>query len=179
LSEDEHEENMSANHNRFQSQPHDGSVHDGKGHDGKPMVRVVSFGFKKNDLPSSNLMLDVRFLKNPYWVEELRPLTGKDERVRSYVMEQTQAKDFVGNLLRLIEQFVPAMVATKTSTVTIAIGCTGGQHRSVAVAEALSEQLSHDYPDYHVSVLHRELDFDYQPAGISHENRSLAEGGHQ
>jgi UPF0042 nucleotide-binding protein len=146
LSENENGKNMSTNHNHH--------------HDGKPLVKVVSFGFKKNDLPSSNLMLDVRFLKNPYWVEELRPLTGKDERVKSYVMNQDQAKDFVDNLLRLIEQLVPALLSTKTNTVTIALGCTGGQHRSVAVAEELSKILSHDYPDYHVSVLHRELDFE-------------------
>jgi UPF0042 nucleotide-binding protein len=149
-------------------------------HDARPLVKVVSFGFKKNDLPTANLMLDVRFLKNPYWVEELRPLTGKDERVASYVMDQTQAKDFVGNLLRLIEQFVPAMLEAKTNTVTIAIGCTGGQHRSVAVAEALSNILSQDYPDYHVTVMHRELDFDCEPAAAgNHDHRKVIEGGHQ
>jgi UPF0042 nucleotide-binding protein len=123
----------------------------------KPQVKVVSFGFKKNDMPNANLMLDVRFLKNPYWVEELRPLTGRDERVRAYVMEQDHAKNFVGNLLRLLEQFVPALLAAKTNSVTIAIGCTGGQHRSVAVSEELGKILRSDYPDYHVVVEHREL----------------------
>ncbi len=133
----------------------------------KPLVKVVSFGFKKNDIPAANLMLDVRFLKNPYWVEELRPLTGQDQRVKDYVMDQTQAKDFVTNLLRLIENCVPAMLSTKTNTVTIAIGCTGGQHRSVAVAETLSQQLKIDYPDYHVTLWHRELDLDLETAAAA------------
>jgi UPF0042 nucleotide-binding protein len=165
LSEDKNGKNMSAHH-----------VH----HDGKPLVKVVSFGFKKNDMPSANLMLDVRFLKNPYWVEDLRPLTGKDERVRNYVMDQTQAKDFIGNLLRLIEQFVPAMLSTKTNTVTIAIGCTGGQHRSVAVAEELSNILSQDYPHYHVTVVHRELEFDGDRAASgAGDHRKVVEGSHQ
>ncbi|MBU6451505.1 MAG: hypothetical protein KGS72_06990 [Cyanobacteria bacterium REEB67] len=145
-------------------------------HDGKPQVKVISFGFKKNDLPNANLMLDVRFLKNPYWVEELRPLNGKDERVRNYVMEQDHAKDFVGNLLRLLEQFVPALLATKTNHVTIAIGCTGGQHRSVAVVEALSQILKRDYPNYHVIVEHRELGVD--GGGIATAKAGHAGGPH-
>lgn len=164
MSEREHGKNMSGNNNH---------------HDGKPLVKVVSFGFKKNDMPPANLMLDVRFLKNPYWVEELRPLTGKDERVRNYVMDQTHAKAFVDNLLRLIEQFIPAMLEAKTTnTVTIAIGCTGGQHRSVAVAEELSDILSQDYPHYHVSLMHRELEFDLEPAAAAAgEHRQAIEGG--
>jgi UPF0042 nucleotide-binding protein len=149
-------------------------------HDGKPLVKVVSFGFKKNDIPDSNLMLDVRFLKNPYWVEELRPLTGRDERVRNYVMDQDMAKDFVVNLLRLIELVVPAMLSAKSNTVTIAIGCTGGQHRSVAVAEALSKQLTDDYPDYHVKLWHRELDLDCEAAAAaSSDHLAVVEGGLQ
>jgi len=160
---------MTANHNH---------------HDGKPLVKVVSFGFKKNDVPAANLMLDVRFLKNPYWVEELRPLTGRDQRVKSYVMDQSHAQEFMANLLRLIEQFVPALLEAKTHSVTIAIGCTGGQHRSVAVAEELSRVMSSDYPQYHVTVWHRELemdvdmDSDCEPAtAAAGEHRS--EGGHQ
>jgi hypothetical protein len=145
-------------------------------HDGKPQVKVISFGFKKNDLPNANLMLDVRFLKNPYWVEELRPLTGRDPRVRSYVMEQDHAKEFTGNLLRLLEQFVPALLATKTNHVTIAIGCTGGQHRSVAVVEALAEILKLDYPAYHVIIEHRELGVD--GGGAASANATHAGGSH-
>jgi len=161
--------------------------------DGKPLVKVVSFGFKKNDVPAANLMLDVRFLKNPYWVEELRPLTGRDERVKDYVMDQRLAQDFLGNLLRLIEQFVPALLEAKTHSVTIAIGCTGGQHRSVAVAEELSRLMTEDYPQYHVTVWHRELDIDLdmdsnsdsecEPAaagtGDQQKVLGMVEGGHQ
>ncbi len=85
--------------------------------------------------------------------------------MKNYVMDQTHAKAFVVNLLRLIEQVVPAMLEAKTTnTVTIAIGCTGGQHRSVAVAEELSDILSQEYPHYNVSLLHRELDLDCEPA---------------
>lgn len=147
----------------------------------KLQVKVVSFGFKKNDVPDSNLMLDVRFLKNPHWVEDLRPLTGRDARVQKYVMDQSEAQEFLANLRRLVMQFIPAMLEAKTHIVTIAVGCTGGQHRSVAVAEELSHFLADQYPQYHVTIWHRELDVDVvcEPAAAAAGDHRKAEGGHQ
>jgi len=121
-------------------------------------VNVVSFGFKNGDPPHANVVLDVRFLKNPFWVDELKPLTGRDEPVQKYVMEQASAQEFMGNLIALVSQVMPAMFDTKTDNFTIALGCTGGQHRSVAVAEELAQKLQNSYPAYQVSLSHRELD---------------------
>jgi len=121
-------------------------------------VSVVSFGFKNGNPPEANVVLDVRFLKNPFWVDELRPLTGRDAPVHKYVMEQSSAQEFMGNLFALVSQVMPAMFAAKTDNFTIALGCTGGQHRSVAVAEELAQKLQSTYPHYEVSLSHRELD---------------------
>lgn len=124
----------------------------------RKVVKVVSFGFKQGNPPHANMLMDVRFLKNPYWVEELRALTGLDFRVRNYVMEQEQAKDFLARLMELVSQVLPAMFSTKTAVFTVALGCTGGQHRSVSVAEALAQSLRETYPEYDVHVSHREID---------------------
>ncbi len=121
-------------------------------------VSVVSFGFKNGNPPQANVVLDVRFLKNPFWVEELRPLTGRDAPVQKYVMEQISAQEFMGHLFTLVSQVMPAMFDTKTDNFTIALGCTGGQHRSVAVAEELAQKLQSSYPHYQISLSHRELD---------------------
>lgn len=127
-------------------------------HSDKKVIKVVSFGYKQGNPPHANMLMDVRFLKNPYWVEELRALTGLDFRVRNYVMEQEPAKEFLRKLLELVSQVIPAMFATKTVSFTVALGCTGGQHRSVSVAESLADALRETYPEYDVHVCHREID---------------------
>lgn len=121
-------------------------------------ISIVSFGYKAAHPPSANMLFDVRFLKNPFWVEDLRPLCGLDASVRSYVMEQEAARIFLANMLTMLDQVLPLMFATKTAHFTVALGCTGGQHRSVSVAEELKSELSERYPDFMVEVSHRELE---------------------
>lgn len=121
-------------------------------------IKVISFGYKNGAPPLANLVLDVRFLKNPYWVEALRPLTGKDEPVKRYVLEQQLASDLLDSLTNMLSHVIPVMLETKTTTFRIALGCTGGQHRSTAVAEALAERLKERFPNFTVQIEHRELD---------------------
>lgn len=128
-------------------------------------VLVVSFGYKNGGAPAANLLIDVRFLKNPFWVEELRPLTGREKPVRDYVVEQSEAQELLANAMRLVSPVIPAMFGAKSDTFTVAFGCTGGQHRSVAMAEAFCERLKNQFPDYQISVKHRELE-KMQVAGI-------------
>jgi RNase adapter protein RapZ len=120
-------------------------------------VEIVSFGFKNGAPPPANIVLDVRFLKNPYWVDELRPLTGLDAPVRKYVLDQTLAQDVLENLIKLVEHTAPAMLKAKVNTFIIALGCTGGQHRSTAMVEALGERVRSHFTEYNVTCSHREL----------------------
>lgn len=140
-------------------------------------VNVLSFGFKKGDAPQANVVMDVRFLKNPFWVEELRPLTGRDQPVKDYVMEQSSAQEFMGNLKAMVSHVIPAMFLNQANidSFTIAVGCTGGQHRSVAVAEEVAKFLKDSYPHYKVSLSHRELD-QITSACQSEESLALQEG---
>ena len=95
------------------------------------------FGFKYGSPRDADLVLDVRFLPNPHWVEELRPLPGTDEPVRDYVQGQPQYRGFMERLEALLDVVVPGYVAEGKSYLTVAVGCTGGRHRSVVVAEEL------------------------------------------
>ena len=108
---------------------------------GKLALTLLTFGFKNGPPRDADLTLDVRFLPNPHYVDELRPLTGLDEAVREYVESGTQAGEFYGRLLPLLEFLVPAYVAEGKSHLTIAIGCTGGRHRSVTVADRIRRSL--------------------------------------
>ncbi len=108
---------------------------------GKLALTLLTFGFKNGPPHDADLTLDVRFLPNPHYVDELRPLTGLDEGVREYVESGTQAGEFYGRLLPLLEFLVPAYVAEGKSHLTIAIGCTGGRHRSVTVADRIRRDL--------------------------------------
>ena len=105
-------------------------------------VSVVSFGFKHGIPLDVDTMFDVRFIPNPYYDEALRPLTGRDEAVRQFVLDQAATQDFLGRVEGLFESLIPAYRNEGKSYLTIAIGCTGGQHRSVAIAEALSLRLA-------------------------------------
>ena len=129
----------------------------GKEPGGKLALTLLTFGFKNGPPRDADLTLDVRFLPNPHYVDELRPLTGMDEQVRAYVESGTQAGEFYGRLLPLLEFLVPAYVTEGKSHLTIAIGCTGGYHRSIAIAEALAEWLRQQDLGP-VAVFHRELD---------------------
>ncbi|HWO47365.1 MAG TPA: RNase adapter RapZ, partial [Solirubrobacterales bacterium] len=99
----------------------------------KLALTLLTFGFKNGPPRDADLTLDVRFLPNPHYVDELRPLTGHDLAVREYVESGTQAGEFYGRLLPLLEFLVPAYVTEGKSHLTIAVGCTGGRHRSITV----------------------------------------------
>jgi UPF0042 nucleotide-binding protein len=118
-------------------------------------VSLISFGFKYGTPRDADLVLDVRFLPNPHWVDELRPLPGTDERVCAYVESQPQYGEFVKRLRELLDVVVPGYVSEGKAYLTIAIGCTGGRHRSVVVAEDLARYFhERDMP---ITVDHRDL----------------------
>lgn len=127
--------------------------------DSQPLlaVTVMSFGYKEGAPPSANVVFDVRFLKNPFWVEELRPLTGMDRPVQDYVLGQPLADEFLNSVVRLLETLLPRLVELKIPDFSIAFGCTGGQHRSATMVEALCDRLRQMYPQYRISRVHREL----------------------
>ena len=129
------------------------------GHDDshKLALTLLTFGFKNGPPRDADLTLDVRFLPNPHYIDELRPLTGLDPKVREYVESGTQAGEFYGRLLPLLEFLVPAYVTEGKSHLTIAIGCTGGRHRSVTVADRIRRDLA-GRDDVAVRVKHRDAE---------------------
>jgi UPF0042 nucleotide-binding protein len=119
-------------------------------------VSVISFGFKFGAPRDADLQFDVRFLPNPHWVPELRALPGTDERVRAYVEGQSSYRPFLERVEELLDATVPGYVAEGKSYLTVAVGCTGGHHRSVVVAEALGSYFrERGLP---VVVVHRDVD---------------------
>jgi UPF0042 nucleotide-binding protein len=102
-------------------------------------VSLLSFGFKYGAPRDADLVIDVRFLPNPHWVDELRPLPGTDERVRTYVRGQQTYREFLRRLRALVGFMIPGFVAEGKSYLTVAVGCTGGRHRSVVVVEDLAQ----------------------------------------
>src|SRR3546814_10014041 len=100
-----------------------------------------SFGYKHGSPIDADMVLDVRFLPNPHWVDELRPLTGLDAPVRDYVLGQEEAKEFVDRIVDLLELLLPAYRKEGKAYLSIAIGCTGGRHRSVAIAAEIRRRL--------------------------------------
>jgi RNase adapter protein RapZ len=117
---------------------------------------VVSFGYKHGIPLDVDVVFDCRFLPNPFWVEELRPYSGLDAPVRDYVLSQPEAQDFLDKVVALLTSILPSYIREGKSYLTIALGCTGGRHRSVALAEALGERLGeHGNP---ASVFHRDVD---------------------
>ena len=122
-------------------------------------LTILTFGFKNGPPSDADLTLDVRFLPNPHYVDELRPLTGLDEPVRGYVESGTQAGEFYGRLMPLLEFLLPAYVAEGKQHRTIAIGCTGGRHRSVTGADRIARVLG-NRSDVKLQVVHRDLDLE-------------------
>jgi UPF0042 nucleotide-binding protein len=118
-------------------------------------VSVLSFGFKNGVPRIVDLVHDVRFLPNPHWVNELRPLTGLDALVRDFVFGTNDAEDFLRRAEDMLEFLIPRFAAEGKAYLTIGIGCTGGRHRSVAIAEALGGWLR-DRGDVDVTVRHRD-----------------------
>jgi UPF0042 nucleotide-binding protein len=118
-------------------------------------VNVVSFGYKHGLPLDVDVVLDCRFLPNPHWVEELRPLTGLDDEVRAYVLGQDVASSFLERVDDLLAVVLPAQEEQGRSYLSIAFGCTGGRHRSVAIAEAVAQRLR--TRGYSPTVSHRDL----------------------
>jgi UPF0042 nucleotide-binding protein len=118
-------------------------------------TRVVSFGYKHGLPLDVDIVLDCRFLPNPHWVDELRPLTGLDEPVRRYVLSQDAAGRLLERLDDLLGMLLPAYVAEGKSYLTVAFGCTGGRHRSVAIAEEVASQLRRR--GFTPTVIHRDM----------------------
>jgi UPF0042 nucleotide-binding protein len=103
---------------------------------------IVSFGYKHGIPLDVDLVFDCRFLPNPYWVEGLRPLSGLDEPVKRYVLDRAETQEFLARVDDLLTSLIPAFVSEGKSYLTVALGCTGGRHRSVALADALAERLA-------------------------------------
>ncbi len=121
------------------------------------MVTVLSFGFK-NGIPSdADLVFDVRFLPNPYYVEELKSRTGNEKAVQDYVMNCDQAGIFLDKLSDMIQFLIPNYVVEGKNHLVVAIGCTGGKHRSVTIANKLYEILQKDR-EYKVKIEHRDIE---------------------
>lgn len=118
-------------------------------------VTVYSFGFKHGAPVDADIVIDVRFLPNPYYVPELRSLTGLDREVHDYVIYRDETAEFLKSWKTLLDVVMPGYVAEGKQQLAIAVGCTGGQHRSVALAEATGDYLK--MRGYRVSVAHRDL----------------------
>lgn len=125
------------------------------GETGDMEVRVTSFGFKHGILMEADLVFDVRFLPNPYYVPELRPLTGLDEGVRDYVFAAEQSREFLQRLTDFVSYLLPRYKEEGKTSLVIAVGCTGGHHRSVAVAHALAETFRQQ--NWPVTESHRDI----------------------
>ncbi|HET6776773.1 MAG TPA: RNase adapter RapZ [Actinomycetota bacterium] len=119
-------------------------------------VSVISFGYKYGTPRDADVVIDVRFLPNPHWVDELRPLPGTDDRVRTYVKGQQTYREFMRRLRALLGFMVPGFLAEGKAYLAVAVGCTGGQHRSVVVADELATFFRDK--GLPVSVDHRDMD---------------------
>ena len=117
-------------------------------------VTFMSFGFKHGTPIDTDIMFDVRFLPNPFYIESMRPQTGLDESVYEYVMSFEETTTFLAKLIDLLQFLIPKYKAEGKSQVIIGIGCTGGQHRSVAIAEYLSHAFENDYK---TNATHRDI----------------------
>lgn len=131
--------------------------------DNQLALTILTFGFKNGPPSDADLTLDVRFLPNPHYVDDLRPLTGLDEPVREYVESGTQAGEFYGRLMPLLDFLLPAYVAEGKQHLTIAVGCTGGRHRSVTVADRIARELG-KRDDVKLRVVHRDLELEPRAA---------------
>ena len=119
------------------------------------IINVMSFGYKNGVPLDADFMFDVRFLDNPYYKSELRSKTGLDIDVADYVFSQTEAEDIIENISNLMKRLIPLHSTAGKTSLTIAIGCTGGQHRSVAITEQLSKILSKKFSS--VTAIHRDI----------------------
>ena len=119
-------------------------------------VTLLSFGYSYGIPTESDIVMDVRLLPNPFFVSELRGLTGKDAQVRDYVLKQKETTPFIKRFNEMIEYLIPLYEKEGKSYLTIAIGCTGGKHRSVVITERVAEMLGQQ--EKRVTVKHRDVE---------------------
>lgn len=119
------------------------------------MVQIMSFGFKNGIPLEADLVFDVRFLPNPFYIDELKAKTGNDKEVREYVMSFPEAEEFLSRLTDMLEFLIPNYIKEGKYRLVVCIGCTGGKHRSVTLANALYEKMK-DRGGYGLTLLHRD-----------------------
>ncbi len=119
-------------------------------------ITILSFGFKYGIPTDSDLVFDVRFLPNPYYVEGLRKKTGNDKEVQDYVMQYKEAGQFLDKLEDMVRFLIPNYIAEGKAQLVISVGCTGGKHRSVTLANALFERLRHEQ-SFGIKIEHRDI----------------------
>lgn len=120
-----------------------------------PSVLIQSFGFKRGVPVDADLVFDVRCLPNPYWKPDLRPFSGKDQKIRDYLDAAPDVQEMYQDIYQFLHKWLPRYAAGERSYMTIAIGCTGGHHRSVYIAERLVQELGVDTPN--ILIRHRDL----------------------
>ena len=120
------------------------------------MITVMSFGFKYGIPADADLVFDVRFLPNPFYIDELKHKTGEDKEVQDYVMSFPEAKEFSEKLTDMIRFLIPNYVKEGKYQLVIAVGCTGGKHRSVTLANELYRRLK-DHGEYGLTIIHRDI----------------------
>lgn len=121
------------------------------------MVTILSFGFKYGIPADSDMVMDVRFLPNPYYDVALRPKTGNDKEIQEFVMKYPEATEFIDKLEDLIQFLIPQYISEGKNQLVISIGCTGGKHRSVTLANELYKRLNGESRDYGLKIEHRDL----------------------
>jgi len=127
------------------------------------IINIISFGFKYGIPIECDLIFDVRFIPNPYYVESLRKHTGKNEDVKEYVFKMPETEEFLKKLYDMLDFLIPNYIKEGKSQLVIGIGCTGGRHRSVAIADALGNYLTQQ--DHRIVMEHRDIEKDGRSAG--------------
>lgn len=126
-------------------------------------ISVLSFGFKYGIPPDADLVFDVRFLPNPFYVEELRPKTGEEKEIQDYVMQGGTAAEFLKKLYDMVDFLIPNYILEGKNQLVVAVGCTGGKHRSVTIANALYAYLE-GQQTFGVKIEHRDIENDRKPS---------------
>ena len=121
------------------------------------LVHVASFGYKYGLPPAADLVFDVRFMENPFYIPELRDLTGSDQAVRDYVLGHPATKEFLGHVVPFLRFALPRYEAEKKARLSVAFGCTGGRHRSVVIADEIARAMREFWPG-EIEVEHRDVD---------------------
>lgn len=127
----------------------------GEGGNSSFAINVMSFGYKRGLPSEADVIFDMRFIPNPYYVQSLRKLTGKNKKVSGYIFKQPVAEKFVDDLLKLLEDMIPSYIKEGKQHINLAFGCTGGHHRSVAMAERMSQELKEK--GYRITLEHRDI----------------------